>query len=380
MRARRAALLAGASLIVMIVGAATVLAQDRTLGGKLRSGDAVAIPAGETVTGDVYLAGGSVSVDGTVDGDVVAAGGSVVISGNVSGDLLAAGGTVTIAGSVGGDARVAGGQLNVTGEVGEDVLATGGQVTVGSSAVVGQDLIVSGGQVSVAGTIVGSIAGSAGTYSRTGTVGGADEVVVSPPPRDVAPAVGDRILDAIRHFLVVLLFGFVGLWLAPRAMRSVERRLRTEPLGAFVWGLFGIVGFVVALVVLAILGVLLAIAFGLLGFGDLVALDLLLGAIAAGALSVAFAVAIGYLADAIVGLALGRLVADEAVEPSWRPFAVLAVGAGVVVLLTSLPVVGPWLKLLVAILGLGAILAELYGRRRSQPSPSSEPPAGAVAA
>jgi peptidoglycan/LPS O-acetylase OafA/YrhL len=45
----------------------------------------------------------------------------------------------------------------------------------------------------------------------------------------------------------------------------------------------------------------------------------------------------------------------------WRELAVLAVGAAVVVLVSSLPIVGPWVKLVVILLGLGAVL--IAGRR-----------------
>jgi cytoskeletal protein CcmA (bactofilin family) len=325
----------------------------------------VTVGAGEIVSGDLYVFAGDVIVDGTVEGDLVAAGGRVVVDGTVGGDLLAAGGSVSIGGGVAGDVRVAGGQLRIDGQVAEDVLAGGGEVTLGSAGLVGGDLLVSGGQLAIQGTVQGNVAGSAGTYTRTGSIGGSEDVTVSPPDRAApAPSTANVVLDALRHYVVVVLFGAIGLWLAPRAMATLERRLRTEPLGAFFWGLLGIAGFIAMLIVVLILMILLAIAFGSLGFDSLVALDVFGGLILLGAICVAFAFVAGFLADAIVGLALGRLVAEEEAEPRWRPFAVLAVGAGVVVLATALPIVGPWIKFLVVILGLGALLAALWARRR----------------
>ena len=41
----------------------------------------------------------------------------------------------------------------------------------------------------------------------------------------------------------------------------------------------------------------------------------------------------------------------------------LAVGAAVVVLVSSLPVVGPWVKLVVVLLGLGAVLIGVEATR-----------------
>jgi len=118
------------------------------LGGKLRTDRTLVLPAGEHVTGDLYLLGGTVTVDGTVDGDLVVLGGQVQLNGSVGGDLLAAGGTVVLDGSVAGDARVAAGQLTVGGKVGKDLAVAVGEATISSRGVVGGDLILGAGQAS----------------------------------------------------------------------------------------------------------------------------------------------------------------------------------------------------------------------------------------
>ena len=69
------------------------------LGGKLRSGRDVTVPAGETVATDLYVAAGTVTVDGTVQGDLVVTGGSLTLNGTVDGDVLAAGGTIRVGGT-----------------------------------------------------------------------------------------------------------------------------------------------------------------------------------------------------------------------------------------------------------------------------------------
>ena len=55
-------------------------------------------------------------------------------------------------------------------------------------------------------------------------------------------------------------------------------------------------------------------------------------------------------------MVLASLVMRGENPSRWRELAVLAVGAAVVVLLSSLPIVGPWVKLVVILLGLGAVL------------------------
>jgi hypothetical protein len=71
----------------------------------------------------------------------------------------------------------------------------------------------------------------------------------------------------------------------------------------------------------------------------------------------------------------------------WRELALLAGGAAVVVLLSSLPVVGPWVKFVVILLGLGAVFLWLRDWRRGataapgdrvQPSEPSQAPQAPV--
>jgi hypothetical protein len=111
--------------------------------------------------------------------------------------------------------------------------------------------------------------------------------------------------------------------------------------------------------------ILLAIVFGLLGFSDLIGIDILGGTVAILGASLAFALVAGYVADALVGVVLAGLVIRGENASRWRELAVLAGGAAVVVLLSSLPVVGPWVKLVVILLGLGAALTTWMRRRRT---------------
>ena len=66
-------------LVVLAIGLAgllamltmgVVLAQGDQLGGKLRTGSEVTIPAGETVDHDVYVFGGTLVSNGTINGDL----------------------------------------------------------------------------------------------------------------------------------------------------------------------------------------------------------------------------------------------------------------------------------------------------------------------
>ena len=147
----------------------------------------------------------------------------------------------------------------------------------------------------------------------------------------------------------------------------MKTTLRERPLPAAGWGIVAFIGFVVLLIIALVVMLLLAIVLGLLGFADLVGIDIVGGIVAIIGGTLAFAVVAGYVADALVGVALASLVMRGESSSRWRELAVLAVGAAVVIILSSLPIVGPWVKLVVVLLGLGAVFVWLRageGRRR----------------
>ena len=372
----------GSALIVAgvlaVVAVSVVLAQEDFLGGKLRAGESITIPAGEAIDGDLYLFAGTITMDGSVDGDLVAFGGTLQINGSVTGDVLTSGGTVTVAGTVNGDVRTAGGQLTVSGPIGEDVLAGGGQVTVSSSGSVGGDLIVSGGTVSVNGDVDGSILGRAGTYSRTGSLGGDEDVAVAPD--DDAPIfTGNAVFDALRHYVVILLLGALALWLLPRALRAAEGTLRAKPLLSVGGGLATLFGYVILVVAIVLLMILLAIAFGLARIGAVVAIELVAGLLTLGVVTFLFLLAVAFVGDIVVGLALGRLVAPGSEGNRWQELGLLAAGAALVVIVTSLPFVGGWAKLVVVIFGVGALAVAAFRTwRGTRPPPMAPQPAPAA--
>jgi hypothetical protein len=369
-RRRRVVVAAAVATLLALLAVASVLGQE-ALGGKVRSGQDVTVASGETVATDLYLAGGNVTVDGTIEGDLVATGGIITINGSVTGDVLVAGGTVRLAGEVGEDARLTGGQLTVAGSVGEDLLVAGGTVDITSSGTVGEDVIASAGQLAIDGTVTGSVVGAAGTYRRGGTIGGSDDIALPPPPEPAQDRTVDAVADAVRHFLVVVLVGLLALWLAPRLTRLAAATVRNEPLRAAAWGIGILLGVLLLAIVIPIVAILLAVALGALGFDSLAAFDVFAGIVGVIALLLAYGFLAWIVADVIVGLGLARLVwtrdegsaTGDASPARW--LVPLLIGAAIVVILTSLPILGPWLKLVVVLVGVGALLvAWRWGDRR----------------
>jgi cytoskeletal protein CcmA (bactofilin family) len=350
---------------------ATAAAQQTELGGKVRSGREVTVATGETVQGDLIASAGTVRIDGRVDGDLVASGGQVVVAGTVTGDVVAGAGSTTVSGEVGGDLRAGTGQARIEGRVGEDVALGAGQATVAPGAQIGGDLIFGAGRMQLDGTVAGSVLGSAGSYTRGGTVGGSERVNVDQPEEEQAPTLADRAVDAVRRFVSILAIGALLLWLLPRVLRGAADAARGRSLVSFGVGILGFIGVIVGLVLLILVTVVVAIVLGLVGLGSLAGLTVFAGLLAAALIAFLFLLAVAFAAQATVGLALGRLLVRR--EGQGRSFlnglGALALGVLVVVLLAAIPVVGGWLEALLVLLGLGALLLVVRPARRRQAEP-----------
>jgi hypothetical protein len=386
-------------LLVTLVGAASA---GSFLGGKVRTGDVVTVGSTEVIDSDLYVMAREVVVNGTVHGDVVAGGAWVTVNGQVDGDVIVGGGTVHVSGTIGGSLIGGGGTIDITGTVGNAIRAGGGQVTIGGTiahdvlvgggtlnvgGTVGGDLVLGAGQATITGSIAGNIEGESQTYTRTGTVGGTEHVTIQPAATYESPFPTltysrDPVFDAVRHFVTVLVFAALALWLAPRGLRAAEETARRRPVLALGGGLLTLALAVVALVVLVVVMILLAIAFGVATLGGLVVLELVIGTLAfiAGILGIVIAAA--WYSVAVCGLGLARAVAPRLMPgriaagapPMSRleEFGLLAVGAAVVVVLTSLPIVGPIVEVVVVLVGLGAIgivLWQSWRRWRSGAGP-----------
>ncbi|MFL5778221.1 MAG: hypothetical protein ACJ761_04700 [Chloroflexota bacterium] len=397
-RAKRAGLAALVAIVLLAMAAAIALAEVDHLGGKLMGGREVVVAQGETLDHDLYAAGGTVSVNGTVNGDVIATAGQVTINGTVNGDVMVAGGQVAINGTVNGDVRAAGGSVAVDGSIKEDLFVAGGLTTIAKGATVGGDVIVWAGRLTVDGAIAGNITGATSQYTKTGTVGGNDTITITQAQRPVAePTPTDRVFDAIRHYLAVLLVGVLAIWLTPRLLMASESTIRRDPIRAVFWGFGGIVSFVLLAIVIPLIAVIVGLIFAGLGFGDLAGYIIAAGVLFLIGLIVVCAFIAAYVADVIVGLALARAVMRESpvsTAPTTAPVVarpdpartllLLAVGAAVVVILCSIPVIGGLFKFIVIVVGVGGLLGALSDLRRPRavpvssvvaPPPEAAPPA-----
>ena len=354
-------------LLLLLLGAPALRAQpSEDARRKFRSGTNVNVPAGETVTHDLYLSGSNIRVDGRIQGDLFAWGGQVDINGPVEGSVFAAGGTVNVRSEVNGDVRVAGGQVQAEGVTRGDLLVGSGQFTLAQAGRVGGDLILGAGRATVDGAVAGAVLGNTGQYNRSGSVTGREEVTLSTPRAE--PSTTDRVLDWLRRYLTLLLIGALLLLLRPRFTRTTANMVRERVLMSAGFGGATIAGFIGLWLVIILVLIVAAIVLGLLGFGGLLVAFisglLLLGAVA----TYLFVLALVYLAHVIAGYALGRLAFDRTtVEEPTRDWLALVLGVLVVAALTAVPILGTLVSIVVVLVGLGALVLALWRARRPRP-------------
>ena len=336
------------------------------------------------ITDDVVTAGETVQVDADVRGDVAAAGADVSIGGPIQGYVMGAGRHVRIGGPVGNDVWAAGETVEIDNTVGNNAMVAGRLVRLRSGAMVGEDARLAGSEVVVEGRVrrdlrIGAdqarIRGAVGgtVHARAervrvepGAVIGGDLIVVSPRPPEVSP--GAQVSGEVRHeepprssswaawpvawaavFGALLVLGLAATFVAPARARQVSDMLRLRPGRSLVIGLLALVLIPLAIVALAVTVVGIPLA----------------------AVMVALYVLFLLLSGVFVSDGVGGWLLDRAHRVNASPWARVMLGALVVSLAISAPMVGWVLALAVIVAGTGALLLDqrdstkMYKRRAS---------------
>jgi cytoskeletal protein CcmA (bactofilin family) len=233
-------LIALLALTPLVVGAAT-----------FRSGDMFTLGRSETVSSDLYAAGGTVTLHGSVQGDAVLAGGMISTTGSTTQDLLVAGGNLMLAGSVGDDVRAAGGNITLSGNVGNDAIVVGGQVSIQPDVTIGGDAVLTAGTLTVDGQVNGKAILSGGDIVIRGQINGPVEIqagsvtiaqsavirgnLTYKSPQQAKIESGAQILGATNYtpvarpgpssYILPALYSFVTLFLTALLLGLVLKRL-----------------------------------------------------------------------------------------------------------------------------------------------------------
>jgi hypothetical protein len=167
-----------------------------SLAATMHAGETYVLPAGETVTDNLYVAGGDISLLGVAEKDVLVAGGNIIVGGLVGGDLLIAGGTIDVLDGVAGDVRIGGGEITIAGPIGGDLFVAGGVVTIADGASVAGDVLAAGGTVQMNGGVLGN----------TRVYGG--DVIVNAPLAGAVEIKADKTVVFGEHAVVAQAFSY----------------------------------------------------------------------------------------------------------------------------------------------------------------------------
>ncbi len=375
-----------ALLLVLLVGvpiasAAVVLSDERTT-----------IRADQTIEEDAYIFGDAVTINGTARFDVIAATNTFDLgeTGQVGGNVNVAANDVRLRGPVARSVRVAAQDVTITGNIGGDVVVAARTVRIESGATISGDVRIAAQDLIIAGDVTGDLLGAAGSIDLSGaTVGGNVDVRVEELTIDGTAAVaGDVRYQSDRDLTVGDDASVSGV--VQRSSPSTLSSGNVSLAGETVWGLARLLAMLVTglIIVLAVPGAAAAAADGarrqlvrsaITGFIALVLIPLaafillvtVIGIPVSLILLTLFWVTL-YLSQVIVGLALGRWVLPRSWRGNGRGYNLLAMVIGVALIglirLIPLPLVDGIVAVVVAIIGLGAVLVAIRSARAVAPA------------
>lgn len=350
------------------------------------------------IEGDLMGAGQAITLNGTAEDDV-RIGGTVITLGKaaqigddlfagaysleslagslVEGDMFIGVGQSRLAGDVAGDLWMSGGGLELLGTVSGDVQAEVGSaadapvfspfafmpnaptvpsfawgLTIGDQAQVGGDLTYTSS--TAVGVPAGLVAGNVSYEPVVQDTAVVVEEVVTPTQQFL-----NWLAEVVRQLVTLLIIGAVMVWLAPHWTNKVASYVQEKPLPSLGWGLLTVAAiFLVALFVMFAM-VLLAMALGVLTFSGLARTVITSGLFILFGLGLLFAFTVAFFAKIIVGIAAGRFIfnlfkSKLANNQYWA----MSLGVLLIVILAAIPWVGPFVSLIVSLLGFGAFWQE----------------------
>jgi hypothetical protein len=368
-----------AALAVCTLAVSTVASS--SVGARDSSGPQAAVAA-DVAQNDLMTAGRTVRVDAQVEGDVAAAGSDVTVSAPVKGYVMSAGRTVSVEAPVGNDVWAAGERVTIDSPVGNNAMAAGQTVHLQPGATIGHDARLAGGEVRSEARVVHDLTIGGRRAEIGGDIGGvvhasAERVTVlpnaivrgnlivrSPEPPVISP--GARVMGKVDYqrtaggrwwlawpvlfgclFLSLLTLNLIGLYVAPTLFGRVAETLRTRPLRSLLAGVVVLIAIpiVIAILLITLIGIPLAVV-----------------------LTAAYVIVL-VLSGAFVSYRIGLWVFDRLHRTGVSRWSAMIVGALLVSLGVSLPMVGWLVALAVVLTGAGALAVDWSDRRlRMQPA------------
>jgi cytoskeletal protein CcmA (bactofilin family) len=297
--------------LAFLAAPATVHAQDGGDDGKVVMGGSYRLNSGETLNGSLAVFGGEATIDESalVNGDVVLSGGTLSVSGEINGDIAVLGGTVF---------------LSSTAEVHGDIRSLGGTVNKDPAARVD------------------------GTISS-----GPSDLNFNLPrrfPFSIFPNGMGDVLTPIWQFMVSILQALVMASIAvlvamfaPAPTQRVAASIISQPL---VTGAIGLLTLFVAPVLIVLLSITII----------LIPVSLI------AVLALVIAVTFGWIA---LGLEIGQRMGASMFHTQWTAPVAAGIGTLVLSLISAvasiIPCIGWLVPFVIAVLGLGGVLASKFG-------------------
>lgn len=334
-------------LVLVGLGSRSALAQENRL---------IMAP---TIKLPVLVAGEEKVITDDIDGDLIGAGGQMRIMSAITGDAYIGGGQVDFDGSVDQDLVIAGGKVTISGRVGKNLIVVGGQVKIEDTAMVGGYVLAAGGEVLINGQIEGpaKIATRKLMLGEIAYVGGKLEADVEEATvAETAQIIGDKNINV--HKVET-----------PKSTDRTKEAMRgVATIGKIVFFLGKLVTLLVLVAFAGKLmtpaGVILTRFWTTLGWGMVVvivspvAMMLLMMSVVGAPLSlisfVVYMVAM-YLSSLVVAMAIGNIFSKKGWLPTKNNYLLSIVGLIVISVVTSIPVIGWLINVLVCFLGIGII-------------------------
>jgi cytoskeletal protein CcmA (bactofilin family) len=363
--------------VIFLTCSLPAFAIDHRSGGSGADQGSIVVAAGETVDDTLIATGNTVTVEGTVNGDVIAAGRSVEVRGAIHGNLIAFAQNVIVEGAVDGTTFAFAQNVRVRGEVVRDLYGFAQSVALEPNGKIGRNL-VSFAQVLTAdgeaGRDViafvqrlearGSIARDLSVHAEQvsllapahverdfvaelpresnfklesgASIGGKRNIRIVPPEPSEYATVWFYIRQ-ILWLIAAFITGLVLFWLFP-ALSRPRLEHRSELLESGVFGFLATVATPIAAIIIGI---------------TIIGLPIALASLALWVFGL-------YIAKIVVAAYVGRSLFGT---PTTSLAIQLLAGLVIVLIAVDIPYVGGLVNFLLTIVGLGAILLEVFKRR-----------------
>lgn len=372
------------SLLMLLTLFGTLLFASSASAVQLQAGEEIFFD--EYVTEDVYLAGGTVTIQQDIDGDLIVAGGEVTVNGVIGGDLFVVGGSVLVNEVVKDDLRVAGGSVTLSSTVDGDVVIIGGSADLAQGSMVHGDVITLAGRTNLYGTVNKSVQGILGRLVIGGEVNGDVNVRVT---EALVLLNSGHVVGNVKYFAPEKIENHDGVIdgeVSFNEILSSAEKVREGVMSIFnrgyllgkLWGYLAMM--LVGLLLIAFLPNLLHrssdhmkkeglkcfgvgfLVFILGGMASLIAVFTVIG-VQLAFIMMALLFILGELGRIAAGYCIGSLIIHDTFKKGtskkkvfWVHFGVLALGLLIIKLISLIPVVGWIVGFILFVMGAGALV------------------------